>query len=84
MPDSQSYYTLKSAIESFAHIHGDHPLLKDSVGQLKVTLYDIEPVFMSPGQKAAREVDDLVRPGRVTENVMPTGQEPIGQQPVHQ
>lgn len=71
MPNNNSFHTLKVAVESFVEKHQDHPLLKDSIGQLKGALYDIEPVFMSPGQKAAREVN-------------PAGQDPMGKQPVHQ
>lgn len=49
-----SFRTLKSAIETFCEKNGDHPLLKDSIGTLKAALYEIEPTFLSPGQKVAR------------------------------
>lgn len=71
MPDDRSFLAMKSAINTFAKKHNDHPLMKDSIGQLNAALYDIEPIFMSPGQKAARDV-------------MPTGQDPMGNQPVHE
>jgi len=62
---------MKVSVEDFVRRHENDPLLKDDIGQLRLALSNIEPTFMSPGQKAARDV-------------MPSGQEPMGNQPVHQ
>lgn len=82
MPDDASYQRLKSAIEVFSKKHEDHPLIKDSIGQLKAALYDIEPVFMSPGQRAAREA--YPQGLRAQKEIYPSGQEPMGNSPKHQ
>lgn len=69
----ETHQELKQAAAKFIEEYKDHPLLKDTVATLRDAMYDLDTMLMTPGQKAAREA-----------YIRPTGQEPTGQQPVHQ
>lgn len=68
----KTHQELKKAIEKFVHEYEDHPLMADTAAKLKVALYDLDAMLMSPGQKV------------VASYVKPTGQESIDDSPKHQ
>lgn len=68
----ETHTELKTAVAKFCEEYKDHPLLKDTVAQLRDAMYDLDTMLMSPGQKV------------VASYVKPTGQEPTGYSPVHQ
>lgn len=69
----ETHKELQEAVAKFAEEYKDHPLLKDTVAQLKDAMYDLDTMLMSPGQKV------------VASYAQPTGQEPSsGNTPIHQ
>jgi hypothetical protein len=68
----QTHKDLQEAVAKFTEEYKDHPLLKDTVFQLKQAMYDLDTMLMSPGEKV------------VASYAQPTGQEPTGNTPIHQ
>jgi hypothetical protein len=68
----QTHKDLQEAVAKFTEEYKDHPLLKDTVFQLKQAMYDLDTMLMSPGEKV------------VASYAQPTGQEPTGNTPTHQ
>jgi len=67
----KTHQKLSQAVAEFCEEYQDHPLLSDTVAQLKAAMYELDTMLMSPGQLQAR-------------SYKPTGQEDNNNEPVHQ